>query len=511
MKFFLAVLLVPFAFAQRPAPAKPKLVVAIAVDQFRYDYLVKFRSEYTGGLDQLLRRGAVFSNAYYEHFPTVTAVGHSTFLSGAYPASSGIIANDWWDRELRRSVTSVFDPSVKGLGDEKETASPRRMLVSTVGDELKMVSPKSKVIGVSLKDRSAILPAGHMANGAYWVSKTNGKFVSSTYYFDGVPDWVTKFNDAKAADRYANSVWDLKAYGGLKRTLKTPADVDYYDSIASTPYGNELIEEFCERAIAEEKLGQRGVTDVLAVSFSSNDYVGHDYGPDSPEVRAVSVHTDRLFAKFFASLDRTVGMANVLVVLTADHGVAPMPEVNRERRMPGGRMTAGVIRDTVERALGAKFGIAKYVLSPSDYSLYLDDALIERRGLNMAEVRRVAAEAARKVDHVARVYTRDQLLAGPPASEMVARRVSNGYNEERGADLMIVLEPYFMYVKTGSTHGSPYNYDAHVPVIFLGARIKPGRYWGQVAVNDIAPTLASLLDVDAPSGSAGRVLTEMLQ
>jgi predicted AlkP superfamily pyrophosphatase or phosphodiesterase len=346
MRHKLALLLLSSFTFGALAAEKPKLVVALAVDQFRYDYLLRFRVEYKQGLDRLLTRGAVFSNAFYEHFPTVTAIGHSTYMSGATPAISGIVANDWFDRDAGKTVTSVSDDSVKMLGGDGDGgASPHRLLVSTVGDELKMSNgARSRVIGLSLKDRSAILPAGHMADGAFWFDEKSGHFVSSTYYFSALPAWVSVFNEGHPVDRYKGARWA----GGQ---LPDETGAKLYRAVYGSPFGNELLEALAERAVVSEKLGQRDVTDLLAISFSSNDAIGHALGPDSPEVHDVSVRTDQVLGKLFQFLDGEVGMQNVLVILTADHGVSPVPEVNQARKMPGGRMPPRIVRDTVQAEL----------------------------------------------------------------------------------------------------------------------------------------------------------------
>lgn len=496
---FLAALLLITGLPGMAAVKKPKLVVALAIDQFRYDYLTRFRSEYSGGLERLLTKGAVFTNARYEHFPTVTAIGHSTFLSGAPPSISGIVGNDWFERETGKDVKSITDDTVKILGGAGEGgASPRRMLVSTLGDELRIASGgKSRVVGISTKDRSAILPAGHMANGAYWFdSKTEG-FISSTYYFDDLPGWVKDFNATRPGEKYHNLEWKGKRMTG--------------EALARSPYGNEVIESFAERAVEAEQLGRRDTIDLLAVSFSSNDYVGHDYGPDSPEVHDISVRTDKLLDKFFRFLDSQVGAGNVLVVMTADHGVSPTAEANRARKMPGGRIPRGTIQQTVQARLSAKYGEGKWILSPSDHSLYLNWDLIQGKDLDLSEVQRVAANAILSVPHVFRVYTREHLNLGGALEDAVGRRVMNGFHMRRSADVYILLEPYWIF-EGGSkaSHGTTYSYDAHVPVIFMGPGVRPGRYHQNVLVNDIAPTLATMLDVETPSGSIGRVLAEML-
>ena len=483
------------------APKKPKLVVAIVIDQFRYDYLTRYRSDYHGGFDLLLTRGAVFTNARYQHFPTVTAVGHSIFLSGAMPALSGIIANTWYDREAGMQVTSVSDPQTSLVGGSGAGSSPRRMLVDTVGDELKMAdNSQSRVIGISLKDRAAILPAGHMANAAYWFDNKSGNFVSSTYYFAEAPAWVKEANTARAADHYAGETW-------LGHQMPQPGPL--YSALEATPYGNDLVEAFAERALAGEQLGQRGVTDLLAVSFSSNDYVGHAYGPDSPEARAITAATDELLGKFFGAVDRAVGLDNVLVVLTADHGVAPVPEVNTARHMPGGRMPDGILTKTVQDALSKKYGKFDWITATVESVIYLNRELVAVRKLDLAEVERTAAEALAEVPHVFRVYTGAQLTGGQALEDSVGRMAMNGYFPRRGADLEVLTDPYWIFGGAGTTHGLPFGYDTHVPVIFLGPGIRAGEYDNNITPNDIAPTLATILRVETPSGSFGRVLVEM--
>ncbi|MBI4909697.1 MAG: alkaline phosphatase family protein, partial [Acidobacteria bacterium] len=291
---------------------RPKLVVGIVVDQFRYDYLTRFRTQYNSGLARLLDQGAVFTNAFYDHAPTVTAIGHSTFLTGATPSISGIVGNEWYDRATRKQVTSVTENNEKMLGGASRgtgaAASPRRMLVSTVGDELKMAGRGSKVIGVSIKDRSAILPAGHLADGAYWFDATSGNFVSSTYYFKELPAWVSEFNASRAADKFTGAEWKPVTGGATFKTMAAKPDKAYFTSLESTPYGNELVEKFAELAVTNEKLGKRDTTDVLAISFSSNDYIGHAVGPEDPQVQDISIRTDRLLGQLFKFLDAQVGM-----------------------------------------------------------------------------------------------------------------------------------------------------------------------------------------------------------
>jgi predicted AlkP superfamily pyrophosphatase or phosphodiesterase len=502
----LIVLLLAAANLLPADPPKPKLVLAIVIDQFRYDYLTRFRQEYHSGFERLLTHGAVFTNARYQHFPTVTAIGHSTFLSGATPALSGIIGNEWYDRAEGKTVTSVSDPNSTLLGGAQGAtgSSPRRMLVDTVGDQLKIASDgKSKVIGVSLKDRAAILPAGHMANGAFWFDARSGHFVSSTFYFPDLPQWVKDFNGADPALLYRGAQF-------LTKTMPTESAA-LYSAIDATPYGNDMIERFAETALQAEQLGKRGATDILCVSFSSNDYVGHATGPDSPEVHRISLETDRLLGKLFQAVNQAVGLDNTLIVLTADHGVAPLPEKDAERKMPGGRMPQGALGSAIQAALVKAFGEGNWITNSAEQAIYLNWDLIALKNLSHAQVDSIAAEAAWTVPHVFRVYTREQLMTGGATEDSVARLVANGYYPRRGADLEVLLEPYWIFPQAGATHGATFGYDTHVPVIFMGAGIKPGRYNNSIVVNDVAPTLATILDIETPAGSVGRVLTEMFQ
>jgi predicted AlkP superfamily pyrophosphatase or phosphodiesterase len=485
-----------------PRPQSPKLVLAIVIDQFRYDYLTKFRSEYTGGFKRIFEQGAMFTNAHYEHVPTVTAVGHSTFLTGATPAMSGIIGNEWWDRSAKKRVTSVSDADCKLLGAAGDCASPKRLLQSTLGDELKMSGKGGKVVGVSIKDRSAILPSGHMADGAYWVDGKTGNFVSSSYYFAALPNWVVEFNSSHAPDKYSGKEW-------MGTKLTPNSDPKFYSSLDATPWGNELILQFAQKAMIGEKLGAGSKVDLLAVSFSSNDYVGHALGPDSDEAHDMALRVDKLVGELIRAAEAQAGVGRVLVVLTADHGVAPVPEVNQKRKMPGGRFDEKDELDTVEKVLTARFGAppsGKWILHSGEGSLFFD----QDSKNDMADVERVAADAIRALPHVFRVFTRTQLMAGAISLDAVGMRMRNGFNAARSGNVIVMLEPYWIVGRNGTTHGAPFDYDTHVPVLFLGPQVRAGRYNANIMVNDIAPTLATMLDVETPSGSVGRVLDEML-
>jgi predicted AlkP superfamily pyrophosphatase or phosphodiesterase len=499
-----------WAQTQPRTPPEPKLVLAIVVDQFRYDYLTRFRADFTGGFKRLLEQGAVFTNANYDAAPTVTAVGHSTFLTGATPAMSGIVSNTWWDRVEGKTVTSVSDDKTKLLGGNGNAAgsSPARLLVSTVGDELKISGKGGKVIGISLKDRSAILPSGHMADGAYWFDGQSGNFVSSTYYFAELPAWIRDFNAGRPADKYAGVDW-------LGHKMPAAASPQLYSAVDASPFGDELLQSLALRALAAENLGMGPKTDLLAISYSSVDYVGHRDGPDSPEMHDMVKRVDLLIGALIDAAEARAGRGSVLVVFTADHGATPVPELNQKRGMPGGRIAWNTYQAAVERALNEKFGAGEWISFSADGVIYFKADPIPGKKLDMAEVQKVAADTIRAQPHIARVYTKTQLASGALGEggrDPVDMRVRNGFNPARAADIFTVTEPYYMFSATGTTHGSPYGYDTHVPVIFLGsAQIRAGSYRGTIGVEDIAPTLAALLTIEPPSGNMGRVLTEMLK
>jgi len=510
----------PQAPGPRPALPEIRLVLLIAVDQFRYDYLTRFRGEFTSGFKRLLTQGAVFTDANLEHYPTVTAIGHATMLSGATPSVSGIIGNDWFDRETGTQVQSITDTTVKPIGaPDAATASPRRLLVSTVGDELKLsaAAPKGsdaapRVIGLSLKDRSAVMPAGRGADAAYWLDTKSGAFVSSTYYMTDVPAWVKAFNDRHLPDTHLGQEWTpLSPPAVSLKQLPKERGTPFYEAVFGSPFGNELLLAFATDALTHERMGQRGVTDLMSVSFSSNDSVGHNYGPQSPQVRDITIRTDRIIGQLLDRVDKTVGLQHTLIALTADHGVAPLPEDLASRSMPGGRIANKELFGAIQKGLEAKYGPGEWLASTAGSSPYLNYVLIAEKKLNAEDVRRVAADAALAVPHVTRVYTRDQLLRGDVGDDRIGRRVVRGFNVQRSGDLEIILEPFWMRAMSGTTHGTPYNYDAHIPLVLMGPPIKPGVYSDPVALNDLAPTLATILNVQPPSGSSGRVLTEAIK
>jgi predicted AlkP superfamily pyrophosphatase or phosphodiesterase len=494
-----------------PAPSatpKVKLLVAIIVDQFRYDYMTRFDSSYQEGLRKLHDSGAFFTDAHEAHFPTVTAAGHAAFLTGSTPAIDGIVANEWFDRESGKSVTSVSDDATKLLGGSGGTgSSPRRLVASTLGDEIKATGPAdTEIIGISLKDRAAILPAGHAANAAYWFEQESGQFVSSDYYMKELPVWVQAFNKGTAVSKYASAKWTAEGAATPFVTLPAVLGKPYYEAMIATPYGNDMLEAFTEDAIKEEHLGKHSGTDVLAVSFSSNDLLGHQVGPDAPEVRDMCIQTDRVLGRLLRAVEAAAGAGNYVVVFTSDHGVAPKPEELIKRGIPAGRFSRNQMYQAIEAVLTEKYGPGKWIVGSAELAPYLNHDLLREKHGTIAEAQEIAAEAVRKLPYIFRVYTGAQLERELPAADPIGTLMQRGYYRGRTADLLIVQKPYWLASQSGTSHGTPFSYDTHVPVIFLGRGIRPGRYDENVRTADIAPTLAALLGVNTPSGSVGRVL-----
>ncbi|MGH9883720.1 MAG: alkaline phosphatase family protein, partial [Pyrinomonadaceae bacterium] len=530
-------------YAQRGArkenrPRKVRLILGIVIDQFRYDYLTRFEDLFEkGGFRRLLQEGAVFTNANYIYVPTVTAPGHATFMSGSVPALHGIVGNDWFDRETGKIITSISDSSVKLLGGQgEEPASPSRLIGSTVGDQLRLSNNgQSKVVGIAFKDRAAILPVGKHPNGAYWFASTSGTFVSSTYYFPDLPAWAKEFDQNNRPDKYFGARWDrLLPEVAYKRSLpddslyeksprgnKFPHIIDggeskpgklFYENLRESPFANEYTAAFAKAAIEGEKLGQDDYTDLLTVSFSANDSVGHAFGPYSQEVEDITLRTDRILSDLFSYIDQKIGLANTIIVLTADHGVAPVPEHSQDIGLGGGRFASESLTSAIQTALDKRFGANTWIRATVNSNIYLDYDVIERQKINRQEVERAGCEAALKFQGVGKCFTRTQLLFGPLPPGGYSEQAARGFNAERSGDLVIVVKPFYLQrTEDGTSHSTPYSYDTHVPVIFYGTEIAADRYAGPSSPSDIAPTLSTLLRIEPPSNAVGRVLTEAIK
>jgi hypothetical protein len=532
------------------------------VDQFRYDYLERFEDLFgPNGFRRLMRDGASWTQSNYDHMPTYTAPGHGTMMTGAYPAESGIIGNEWLDRPSGKRITSVTDESVKLLGGlpNDPGSSPSRLMASTVGDEMRLATnDRSKVIGISVKDRSSILLAGRHANAAYWFSTSSGTMVSSTYYFNELPAWVASFNNAKPADKYFGAKWErllpeseyLKRAGpdnpswenvtGWGDTNSFPHTItggatkperNFYIGLDYSPFVNDMLVSFAQEAIVNEQLGQDDDTDVLTVSFSANDYVGHRFGPYSQEVMDVTLRTDRNVATLLDFVEARVGLANTLVAFTADHGVSPIPEHAAALGLGGGRIPFATVMGKIQAAISARYNpqgktpdpTADYLLQFNEgnawrqwylnNNIYFNYDALKRDGVNLEEFSQVVVAAALTVPGIARCFSRLQLLRGATSvTDPIERRALHGFYPSRSGDVVMVAEPYKYIAETiTATHGSPYTYDTHVPTIIMGTGVNAGRYWEPATPADIAPTLSALLRITAPSNATGRVLTEALK
>ena len=560
-------LLVSVTFAQRrPQPTvqkRTRLVLLIVVDQFRYDYLDRFGDLFAqNGLRRLLRDGASWTQSNYDHMPTYTAPGHGTMMTGAYPAETGIIGNEWLDRASGKRVTSVSDDQtrLRGANPNAYGSSPHRLIGSTVGDELQLATNgRSKVIGISVKDRSAILPAGRQADAAYWFDTYSGNMVSSTYYVDELPTWVTTFNNAKPADKYLNVKWErllpeaeyVKRAGSDTPSWETVGAASgdtnafphtitggasapgraFYNAFDHSPFANDLIVSFAQQAIVNEQLGQDDDPDVLTVSFSANDYVGHRYGPYSHETMDVTLRTDRQIGELLDFVNTRVGLSNTIVAFTSDHGVSPIPEHAADLGMGGARLKVADLFGTITKAISARYNPQGKSPDPSaDYLLkntaggtsrewfingylYFDYDALRRDGVSVEEFSQVVISAALSFPGVARCFARTQLLRGATSiTDPIGRRVLHGFHPARSGDAVIVPEPFkYLGDSITATHGSAYSYDTHVPTIIMGPGITAGRYFEPASPADIAPTISALIRVTPPTNATGRVLLEAIK
>jgi len=511
--------------------APPRLVVVIAVDQLRADYLDRFRPWFgPGGFNLLLTRGAVYPRARYEHVITETCPGHAVMLTGSYATVNGIVANGWYDPVQQRPVYCVEDGSTTIVGGRGRGRSPRLLLATTVGDELKIATGgRSKVVTVSKKDRAAIMLGGHRADAAYWIVDT--LFVTSSWYRSDLPDWVKAVNRSHPISRYFGTQWERRLPASVYERLGPddvpeeepvegggrtfPHRITDLDGFEHSPMLDEAVAEFAMRAVREEGLGRDSVPDVLAVGFSATDEIGHSYGPDSHEILDQIVRLDRILARLFAYLDRQVGPGRTLIVLTADHGVAPFPEQVRDDRPDGPkRLDPAVIDSAVSLALTGQYGAAPapgWVSYDGSPLLYLSREALSARRVSLGDAERVAQAALLTVPGVHDAVTGVELTL--LRAERDETDVTRSYYPARGADLYYFLAPNWLPTNetTGTGHGSPWRYDQEVPLLWFGPGIRPGVRAEPAAVADLAPTLARVLGVSTPGGAQGRVLGEILR
>ncbi len=516
----------------------PRLVVVISFDQLRYDYLERFSDHFgEGGFNLFLKKGANFSNTHYRHSFTSTATGHAVVLSGSHGNANGIIANSWLDRETYEEVYCMADETAILIGTEEEGhgLSPRNFHAFTVGDQLKIsTSGRSRVITMAHKNRSAILMGGKMADAAYWLRR--GKYVTSDYYQKIMPQWVEDFNRLEMVKSYFGQKWERllpeETYAnqgaddflgernsmGMGRTMpktidggeETPGD-RFFHAFYYSPFSNAVLSEFAKAAVKNEQLGQREETDLLCIGYSANDAIGHQYGPDSHEVLDITVRADRLLEDLFQFLDREVGLSNCTLVLTADHGVSPLPEkiLLANDRAPAGRVRGSDILEVAEQALNETFGPlagnGSWLVGVWD-NIYIRSNALQVKNLPPEKVEKIIKEAIEDLPFLQAAYTRSDLSKGQVTGRL-GRQALLSFYPQRSGDVFYQLKPYYLKMEDGGTnHGSPYSYDTHVPLLWYGVGVNPGTYTRSTGVNDLAPTLSRILQVDAPPLSTGRIL-----
>lgn len=540
MRSFLAVIFVFFisisALAQNE---KPKLVVGIVVDQMRYDYLTRFNDKYgEGGFKRMINEGFNCKNNHFNYVPTYTGPGHASIFTGTTPKYHGIIANHWYDKELKKTVYCASDDSVIAVGtaSKSERMSPHRMLTTTFADENKLFTQmRGKSIGISIKDRGAVLPAGHSANAAYWFrGKDEGNFVSSTYYMENLPNWVQKFNDSKVVSSYLkewNTLYDIEDYnesgedlndfeGGFKgkKTATFPYDLKKlyktnmgYDILKESPYGNSIVADFAIQAVKSEQLGKDDTTDVLTVSFSSTDYIGHNFGVNSKEIQDTYLRLDKDLERFFNVLDVEVGKGEYTVFLTADHGAIQVPAYLQSVKIPAGYLDLSERKKRFDKFLTDAYGTTEIVEDISNNQIFLNLDKVKSLGLNLRDVQNAIVDEQMTCPHVSKAYTATT-MSSVNFTTGIEALLQMGYNQKRSGNVILVNDPsYISYSKTGSTHGSGLNYDTHVPLLFFGKGIKQGQTFKKTEITDIAPTISALLGISFPNFSIGQPLEFILE
>jgi hypothetical protein len=506
----------------------PKLVVVIVIDQFRGDYLERYRDQFgDSGFRLFLDHGAYFPNCTYNYANTRTAPGHATLFTGAYSNGHGIADNEWWDPKTKKMVTSVEDPNTKTVGlaasqpstsqsgSPQAGSSPHNLMADTLGDELKLATQgQARVFGISLKDRSAVLPAGFAADAAYWIDQKSGAWITSTYYRPDLPSWAQSFNSTRPA-KYWDREWKDSKGALLRSTAhrkkKDGSDAGFYEVVGSTPFANEYEFEFAKELMVYEKLGLGSATDLLAISLSANDILGHQVGPDTPEMQQMALDLDRELADFFAFLGHQIGLANVWIALSADHGVSSLPDAVKKLHIPAGNLSGEKMAEDVNKALTAK-------LSPGHPATYVrldyPVAWLEEEAFTSARVREHDAEAdvgqALVQAGMRGYFTKSQLALGEVPDTEFGRKYLNSYTPEGSWFVMGLPDIYTVGSSRGTDHASPYYYDTHVPLAFYGLPFQPGTYREKTEPVDLAATLASLLGINAPTHAIGRVLTEAL-
>ncbi len=527
-------------FAQQVAQStKPKLIVGIVVDQMRNDFIYRYWSRYgTNGFKRLISNGYYFKNAHFNYIPTYTGPGHSSIYTGATPKTHGIIANDWFDKQRLVEVYCVNDTLVKPIGTNHKNGqmSPKNQISSTIGDELKMSSmQKSKVFGIALKDRSAILPAGHAANAAFWFDESTGNFVSSSWYLNELPKWLTEFNQLNKPKTYLSTDWntlypistytnsleDKNPYESVPNKQSEPVFPYSYKSfieknsfgiIRATPYGNSLTKDIALECIKKEALGKDDITDLIAISFSSPDIISHAYGPRSIEIEDVYLRLDKDIEELLTFLDKEVGKDNYSVFLTADHGGADVPNHLFSKKIPAGYINDRKLTKSLKLFLQNNYNDSTLLLSVSNEQVFLNDNKINQQKLNKSDLEKNICTYLINTPGIAEAYPSDILKYQTFKDGDYKCLLQNGYKHNMSGNIAYILNPAWMdYADKGTTHGAGYNYDTHVPIIFYGWGIKKGESFEYTTITQIAPTIAELIQINQPNGCTSQPLNDKLK
>lgn len=542
LKSIVLLILILFVGCNTPIqPSKPKLVVGIVVDQMRMDYLTRFENHFGNeGFKRFYREGFVAKNHHFDYAQTKTGPGHASISTGTPPAIHGIIGNDWFDKATGGGQYCVDDASYQGVGTSTNAGkkAPTQLLVSTFSDENRLATQsRGKAIGVSIKDRGAILSIGHAANGAYWFSGNDeGNFVSSTFFMDALPQWAADFNASRVIDKYL-STWDTyypaESYveTGLdntpyeriapgKETPTFPYDLAAaakqlgYDVLKPTPFGNSLITDFALAALEGEHLGTDADADVLMVSYSSTDYVGHAFGVNAKELQDTYVRLDMDLARLFAALDKQVGKGNYTVFLTSDHGVAHVPQYLTDNKIPAGYFKKKDFKPELKNRVADYFGSDELIRNVSNNEIYLNHEKIATERLDAAQIKAFITSFTTSYTGIAAAYDTNELMK-MNENNAIIERLQRGFHPKRSGDIVFILEPGFMdngkYGKKGTTHGSAYIYDTHVPLMLYGEGVRKGTTFERTNITDIAPTICAILGISNPTGTIGNPIKEVLK
>ena len=526
-------------FSETPVK-KSKLVIGIVIDQMRYDYLTRFADRYgKDGFNRILKNGFSLENAHYNMIPTYTAVGHASIYAGTSPSNHGIISNNWYDKVLKKSIYCVDDANYKTIGNEGIVGqkSPHRLYTTTVADQLQLAqNMQGKTIGISIKDRAAILPVGHTANAAYWYDAGNkNQWITSSFYMEELPDWVKEFNSNNKADAYLNETWetlyDLETYtqsradnniyennlNGQEKPI-FPKDLkklreqnDNFSLIKTIPAGNTYTLDFIKAAIKGEQLGKSEFTDFLAVSFSSTDYVGHRYGIASIETEDTYLRLDKDLGHFFNFLDTEVGKENYTLFLTADHAAVHVPSYLQSLKIPAHYLNTKKLKKFLSNITQKYFNSKELIENISNYQIFLNQEKIEALGFNKNTVAQRLADEVLSFDKIYKAVTA-RTLQTTNFTEGIMHALQQGYNPKFSGDVLMIPYPATLnYSRKGTSHGSGYSYDTHVPLIFYGNGIKKGASKKTYKIIDIAPTISNLLKIEAPNGTSGKIIEEVLK